>query len=102
VRHQSLIPPKVVLDRNLAALGKGDRAKLIAYLMERDGNRCRIPGCGYKSRRIGVGPRKASLDHVIPLTKGGLNELSNIQLAHLRCNLVKNSRGIGDQLALIG
>jgi 5-methylcytosine-specific restriction endonuclease McrA len=102
VRHRSLTPPKITLDRNLAALGKGDRAKLVAYLRERDGNRCQIPGCLYRNRQMGVGLRKPSLDHIIPLTKGGLNELANIQLAHFRCNCSKNNRGMGDQLALIG
>jgi 5-methylcytosine-specific restriction endonuclease McrA len=104
VRHRGLVPRlrRVLAQRSVHALGKGDRDALIAYLIERDGNRCRIPGCSYGSRQIGVGARKPSLDHIVPLSKGGKNELANIQLAHFRCNLSKGNRAVGDQLALIG
>jgi 5-methylcytosine-specific restriction endonuclease McrA len=44
------------------------------------------PGCG-------------SLDHVVPLAAGGTNDLANIQLTHLHCNLAKGARGT-DQLRL--
>ncbi|WP_158070491.1 HNH endonuclease [Streptomyces luteocolor] len=33
-----------------------------------------------------------SLDHVIPLSRGGSHRRDNVQLAHLRCNLRKNNR----------
>lgn len=35
-----------------------------------------------------------SLDHVIPLSKGGLHTRSNTQLAHLGCNCSKQARTI--------
>lgn len=47
-------------------------------------------------------PMSPSLDHVIPLSKGGMHDPSNVQLAHLHCNITKNNRGGGEQLALIG
>lgn len=34
----------------------------------------------------------ASLDHVIPLSKGGPHVHSNVQLAHLGCNISKGNR----------
>jgi 5-methylcytosine-specific restriction endonuclease McrA len=34
-------------------------------------------------------PQSASLDHVIPLARGGHHMLTNCQAAHLRCNLKK-------------
>jgi 5-methylcytosine-specific restriction endonuclease McrA len=34
----------------------------------------------------------ASLDHVIPLARGGAHTRSNTQLAHLHCNRVKHAR----------
>lgn len=32
---------------------------------------------------------ECTLDHKIPLSKGGTNKLSNLQLAHLLCNQYK-------------
>lgn len=37
-------------------------------------------------------PLSVSLDHVIPLSRGGTHERSNCQAAHLRCNLRKGAR----------
>lgn len=71
-------------------------------VFERDGWRCGI--CG---ERIPKGarypdPRSASVDHVIPLSRGGTHEMKNAQATHLLCNALKRDRGSGDQLALIG
>lgn len=33
---------------------------------------------------------KLTIDHKIPISKGGTNEMSNIQLACRECNLMKN------------
>lgn len=37
-------------------------------------------------------PRSASLDHVLPLSKGGTHTYANTQLAHLDCNVAKGDR----------
>ena len=37
-------------------------------------------------------PMSASLDHVVPLSRGGSHTRDNVQLAHLRCNLRKNDK----------
>jgi 5-methylcytosine-specific restriction endonuclease McrA len=37
-------------------------------------------------------PHSASLDHRIPLSRGGSHDLENVQLAHLRCNIAKGNR----------
>lgn len=37
-------------------------------------------------------PGSASLDHIIPLKRGGLHALSNVQLAHLGCNSKKGAK----------
>ncbi len=39
-----------------------------------------------------VQPKKASMDHIQPLSKGGAHIWSNMQITHLRCNLVKGDR----------
>jgi 5-methylcytosine-specific restriction endonuclease McrA len=46
-------------------------------------------------------PLCASLDHVIPLSRGGTHTYANVQCAHLRCNVLKNNGGSGEQLAMI-
>lgn len=37
-------------------------------------------------------PWSASLDHILPLSRGGEHTYANTQLAHLRCNLRKNNK----------
>lgn len=37
-------------------------------------------------------PESASVDHVIPKSKGGLTVASNLQITHLRCNQSKGNR----------
>lgn len=31
-----------------------------------------------------------TFDHIVPISKGGLDEISNFQLAHFHCNQTKN------------
>jgi len=60
----------------------------IAVLMERD---CRICGiCGLQIVRDHPDRMyRSSVDHIIPLSKGGLHSYANTQPAHLVCNLRK-------------
>lgn len=37
-------------------------------------------------------PTKATVDHFIPLSKGGSNELSNLFLSCKRCNTIKDAQ----------
>ena len=37
-----------------------------------------------------VQPKHASIDHVMPMSKGGPHVWSNVQLMHLKCNLRKS------------
>ncbi|MFN3214486.1 MAG: HNH endonuclease [Henriciella sp.] len=36
--------------------------------------------------------RRATLDHVIPVSKGGTDMAENLQLLHARCNKIKGNR----------
>lgn len=47
-------------------------------------------------------PQSASLDHIVPVSKGGDHTRANTRLAHFGCNSARGNRGDGDQLALIG
>ncbi len=39
-----------------------------------------------------VAPGKASMDHIKPLSKHGTHTWDNVQLTHLKCNLIKGAR----------
>lgn len=41
----------------------------------------------------------ASLDHIIPMSRGGPHLYTNVQLAHLLCNMFKGNRGDYHELA---
>jgi len=36
--------------------------------------------------------QRATLDHIIPRSKGGSDAAENLQLAHARCNKIKGNR----------
>lgn len=60
-----------------------------AVVYERDGGICQI--C-----LNSVLYKEFSLDHVIPLSRGGDHLYSNIQASHLKCNLKKHARILED------
>lgn len=57
---------------------------------ERDRWRCGI--CGKRVGQMTTGRRSASLDHIVPLARGGQNLYVNVQLVHLVCNWSKHDR----------
>lgn len=63
-------------------------------VFERDKWRCHL--CGRKVSR-----RHASIDHVVPLSKGGAHSYANCKTAHLKCNMSKGAKVIG-QPRLVG
>lgn len=69
---------------------------------ERDRWRCHL--CGRKVwRTVAVPhPLAPTIDHLVPLAKGGTHEPANCATAHFLCNATKSDRGGGEQLALIG
>lgn len=71
-------------------------------IFERDGWRCRLCGKPVPQDRQAPHPLSATLDHIIPLAKGGAHEPKNVQLAHFACNSAKGDRSAGSQLLLIG
>jgi 5-methylcytosine-specific restriction endonuclease McrA len=72
-------------------------------IFRRDGWRCQL--CGRKVKRVSkrskstgrLHPRTASLDHIVPLRRGGPHEDANCQCACLECNVRKNARMIGQR-----
>lgn len=81
------------------------RKVLLGYLVERDGDRCGI--CRKRvdlSLRSGTrgNPMGPSVDHIVPRSQGGSDDLTNLRLAHWKCNNRRGNRGGFEQLALVG
>lgn len=70
-------------------------------IFERDGWRCHL--CRKPIRRDlpRLDPDGATIDHLIPIARGGLDEPANVAAAHWKCNRAKGIRAMGEQLALI-
>lgn len=76
----------------------------LKYLFFRDKARCQI--CSKKLNLIRAVPHNlaATIDHIVPLSKGGEHSKKNTQLACFKCNSLKGDRCAdgGDQLLLFG
>lgn len=55
------------------------------YVFQRDGHGCQ--SCGKTGKKA-----KLQVDHIVPLAKGGSNDLSNLQALCARCNQRKCDR----------
>jgi 5-methylcytosine-specific restriction endonuclease McrA len=81
------------------------REMLVGYIVERDG-----PRCGICQRKVDLtlksGPkgddRGPSIDHIVPRSQGGDDDLANLRLAHWGCNRARKAKGGNEQLALVG
>lgn len=72
-----------------------------AEIAERDGWMCGICGGRIPKRAKHPDGRSLSIDHIVPLSEGGDHVPSNVQVAHLKCNLSKGVRAVGCQLRLV-
>lgn len=61
-------------------------------IFERDQWTCGLCGTPVAAHLRYPDSMSASLDHVLPIAKGGGHTRSNVQCAHLRCNLSKRDR----------
>jgi len=73
-------------------------------IFERDNGRCGICGRKVNKNLKHPHPMSPTLDHIIPLAKGGRHERKNVRLAHMICNSKKREivSDNGDQLRLFG
>ena len=65
-------------------------------------HRCGICGGDLRGQPVAparppVPPKSVTIDHILPLSKGGKSDLANLRPAHYRCN---TRRGNDDQTAL--
>ncbi|WP_425566396.1 HNH endonuclease [Nonomuraea roseoviolacea] len=61
-------------------------------VFERDGWLCQLCGDPVDREADFPHPLYPTLDHIVPLSKGGEHSRANTQLAHYRCNLMKGAR----------
>lgn len=68
----------------------------------RDGWKCQHCKIRVNKKLKYPDPMSASLDHIVPLNRGGSHTYSNVQLAHFVCNISKQDRTLpqGEQLRI--
>lgn len=60
--------------------------------LDRDGWRCQICGVELIRDTTTFAPTMATIDHIVPLRRGGSHTMENVQAACLRCNSAKQDR----------
>lgn len=73
----------------------------IADVVKRDGNKCHLCGKRVNMSLPGTDRMGPTVDHLLPIAAGGLDELANVRLAHRSCNCSRGTRGIV-QLMMVG
>ncbi|MFE7399630.1 HNH endonuclease [Streptomyces sp. NPDC057557] len=63
-----------------------------AEVFSRDAWVCSLCGGPVDRSAVWPAPDSASVDHVVPISKGGSHTMENVMTAHLRCNLSKGNR----------
>lgn len=91
--------------KRIAESERCDRGITTLALRDRDGSRCYI--CRRKmifrpGKQGKYNPRRASIEHLVPIHQGGLHIWENVVLTCLGCNLSRPKDGDGAQLLLIG
>jgi len=70
----------------------GDAPVLMADIAERDGWCCGICGKPVDPQLVWPHRMSRSLDHIVPLSKGGWHMPENVRLAHVSCNSGRGNR----------
>lgn len=72
--------------------GKIDWSITLTKLVKRDKGKCYICGDMVNMTLDSNDEYYGSIDHVIPISKGGTHTWGNVKLAHRHCNSVKNNK----------
>lgn len=80
---KNLIRKRQVAKRQFNRPGELSVKQMTEAVLERDG---RNVGCYWCGAPFGGGALRRTLEHIIPLSKGGKHELSNCAVAHAKCN----------------
>lgn len=80
--------------RKVSLLGRPTERISMAKLVARDSNQCGICGKGPDAKPW-------SIDHILPVSKGGTHTYANVRITHLRGNIARGNRKPA-QLRMIG
>lgn len=72
------------------------------YVFKRDRWTCHLCGTKVQQDQRAPSPLAPTLDHIVPLARGGTHTYDNLALAHFICNSTKSDRGGGEQMLLVG
>lgn len=78
---------------------KYDKTVTLSKLIKKNGVRCAICGrvCDRNDREWGsYGPSYPTIDHIVPMSKGGGHTWDNVQVACARCNILKSDKEVSD------
>ena len=67
-------------------------SRFVPILLERDGSDCGICGHAIDMDIRDRQPQSRSVDHILPRSLGGDEEITNLRLAHLICNIKRQNR----------
>lgn len=73
-------------DTRARALTGRRRRKKLKRVLERDGRVCWLCGNRIDKKAPAGSPGALSVDHVVPLNRGGSNAVENLRVAHRSCN----------------
>lgn len=78
-----------MVDKDITVKGLYKRDKGICYLC---GEKCDFEDYTVKNGFFIAGNRYPSIDHIVPLAKGGKHSWDNVRLAHRICNSIKRDK----------
>lgn len=87
--------------RRAAKRGGASEPYTLTEIAERDGHRCALCGDPVPMDVKVPEALAPTIDHIVPVVRGGDDTKANVQLAHFRCNSVKGPRDV-QALALAG
>lgn len=92
-------------DQRKAAIRRGadtGRSVVLCEIGDRDGWRCELCRKPVDKWLDYPNPLSPSLDHIVPLSLGGIHDPANVRVTHLKCNVRRSNRIDGEQLPLAG
>lgn len=82
-------------DQRKQALRRGaatGRPVVLCEIGDRDGWQCELCGNPVDRWLEYPDPLSSSLDHILPVSLGGIHDPSNVRVTHLRCNIRRGNR----------